>query len=1685
MCSRNGSAGVVSFTAASGGEPETYKLVDQHGTETTFFGFDTNAGAAKGQVWKIVDAEGNTAFVGDATTASTAITNGYTAQGRISKAYDSADRRFTYTYDGTTYRLTEVKAETKTGGTWSSPTGLAEVAKVNYEYYGDETYGDSGALKLVEVTTPLTDSGVSSVTASLLIGGDSNLIRPFQSTHHGYAVYKSTLTTDQVTTTMVPTMCSGKVVPEKIVITFPTVTTATNGSNTAATKEQYFAKDGSLLFEKAEDGAITYRVYTNGQLTKLIEDANTSHADFTGITIPTGFASSGAPLHRKTTFSYDAQGRSDTMTLPGLIAKTYYTKLADERHVTLHYAGYVASPLKFYGPVRYAVANHAGNAEVTATVALTSNESTTALTGHVDETDADPITAMDLGTLVRLTRNLYNETGGTLEEMRLYHDIPASGAGSDGTNYDATLYGYDDLGRRRREKAPHGTIQRTVYDIHGRTTARWVGTNDSGFTGGEPSGTDNMVKVEELEYDGGADDGNGHLTERTLFVEDSATNSRVTTYSHDALGNLLLETRPTAPHAFHKVDGHGRTIATGLFSATGSIVVGTDDPTTETANRLALSQTFYDAKGLVWKTTRHKIDAADGSDDDNLESLAWYDATGRAIKADGSQLTKTFYDRLGRLTHEFLLAVAKDSTGANEATYADADDLAFDIVLEEHQQIYESGYSAVVAMVVDIARNHDDFGGSETIGALDSNGDGDPLLVTATNMRGRVDITAYWHDQFGRLTDTVRYGTNGGANLDRDGLVVPARSDTALLTENTWGNDGALQDVVDPKGLALRVLYDDAGREVATVKNYVNGTPTSVTGEDDVYTRLVYTDGLSTKLWVDFDGDGVQDSNDQVTIYTYGTVKGTAAGDSKIATGHLLKTVAYPDSGASTDVISYAYNAQEEEIWKKDQAGNILENELDGAGRQTSHKVSTLASGFDGGVRRIQTAYTTLSLVEAVTCYDAATGGSAVNEVKYAYDGWGNVTSFKQDRDGTVGASGFYEVAQTWEKATNGRNTVRKASTTLPSGAALTYRYLGAGGLYDGFSSRLSEILYGSTAVVQYRYNGVTQVVGTDYPQPDVMSNLYGTTSGSYPDLDNFNRVVSSRWTSDLATDVDFFDVDIAYDRNSNIERVEDNVHSGFDVTYTIDNLDRLVNAQRGTWSGTGITSEKEEQSWTLMDQVGNWELVKLDVNGDGDYVDGSEYTDDRTHNAVNELTGRDTDDNGTDNYTLVYDAVGNLTDDGESYEYVYDPFGRLVKVNSQSGTLVAEYKYDGLGHMTGVHYDVDVDGTVEASASEDPWYYFAHDESWRLVATYRDQDTSPKEEFVNHQAGIDGTGGSSYLNGVILRDRDGDNAATWKAASDGVLETRYFYCQSWRGDVVVVLRSNRVVIEMARYTAYGTPIGLPGGDTNSDGACDATDVSQIQTWINSATYDVRGDIGLDGDVDAADKNAVANVYSGITLGWEALSWKGNTRGFGGYLLQIEGSWNARHRWLSSSLGRWGTRDPWEYVDAPNMYQYVQNSPKKYVDPFGTQTHGLRTLLQGGGSSKPPEEPGIMDKGRIAGKKAGAKYGSAEAENFMRHCVASCELCSAVPGSIIDPLAVVGGGVANEIKEDVKTIFGGARETDDWNDMKANISGLECCYAPMSMFGCETCCEAQYWTTCGFPVCGIGIVGDLFETSTR
>jgi hypothetical protein len=190
---------------------------------------------------------------------------------------------------------------------------------------------------------------------------------------------------------------------------------------------------------------------------------------------------------------------------------------------------------------------------------------------------------------------------------------------------------------------------------------------------------------------------------------------------------------------------------------------------------------------------------------------------------------------------------------------------------------------------------------------------------------------------------------------------------------------------------------------------------------------------------------------------------------------------------------------------------------------------------------------------------------------------------------------------------------------------------------------------------------------------------------------------------------------------------------------------------------------------------------------------------------------------------------------------------------------LVAEYTYNGLGYRTGWHYDVDGDGTVEANTagnSDDPWFHWVYDARWRQVATYRTLhyhasggwtvDGDPKERFVYHAAGLAGAGGSSYIDSVILRDRDANTA--WGDQADGTLEERVYLCQNWRADVVALMTSDGHLINQVRCDGLtpaaarrgGVPFGIakPSGRLalDGDGDVDGDDATLFATYHGAGT---------------------------------------------------------------------------------------------------------------------------------------------------------------------------------------------------------------------------------------------------------
>jgi RHS repeat-associated protein len=431
-----------------------------------------------------------------------------------------------------------------------------------------------------------------------------------------------------------------------------------------------------------------------------------------------------------------------------------------------------------------------------------------------------------------------------------------------------------------------------------------------------------------------------------------------------------------------------------------------------------------------------------------------------------------------------------------------------------------------------------------------------------------------------------------------------------------------------------------------------------------------------------------------------------------------------------------------------------------------------------------------------------------------------------------------------------------------------------------------------------------------------------------------------------------------------------------------------------------------------------------------------------------------------------THDPVGNLV--GESVTtytgsstavatrgWVYDPFGRLVRT---TGLVVEDvplhatrYRYNGLGMRIMWQDDADADGTLESSER----YYIMNDERWRPVATFRDQDEHAKEAFVWHAAGAAGFGGSSYIDSVILRDRDntacGESCEPWRQEADGTLEERRFYCQNWRADVVAVTKSDGTPIEHVRYSAYGEATVHPVADLNMDGVVTSAD---LQAWTDlKAGGSSASAFGLDLDFDdyygpgEGDEDLFWESYD-ANLG---LSGRGRVStpgvasriGYAGYQWdQTAGAYHVRYRVYLPEIGRWTRRDPLGYVDGMGLACYCGTSPLIRFDPTGQ--YGVTCCLAV-----------LFLTEDIAGRTRTDKW---------KHCYASCVISRACGGFALVSLC----GGAKELHDLIFGRFAPPFRKDSWDDMLANAS---CSHPYVHIPGgvgvllalrCRSCCDGKY-----------------------
>ncbi|MFL5246024.1 MAG: RHS repeat-associated core domain-containing protein [Gemmataceae bacterium] len=1271
-----------------------------------------------------------------------------------------------YQYD-TSGRVIEVAAPSAVTGyddtqaslavTFNSASGL--ISKT--DYYTTTTAGETTAGSVAGFEQ---DNKIQQGSAGTPITLDAT--QYFQHTAAGnsvdpvanHTVYRNTNTTGGETTSYSYTWFTGTTLMQSEQVTKPVISSTQNGPGTADVETTFFDSLGRPIWTKDADGFINYFQYdqATSTLTKSITDVDTTKTtDFTGL--PTGWTTpTGGGLHLITQLAVDGLGRPTQLTDP--LGNISYTVYNDPNYEKLVYPGWNSTTSTPTGPTQVIREDRPGSYMESLTMSATPH-----LTGGVpDGTEA----ISGLQTLARA----YTNAAGQVVRNDAYFNLSgvtystAANIGVKNTNYYESLTDYDNRGWLTRTQSPTGTITRTVHDGLGRTVSTWVGTNDTPASGqwspANNTSPSNMIKTADYVYDnntlGGASQvGDGNLTQIVAHPGGTAAD-RVTERYYDWRDRLVAskegvqsteDTTTHRPITYRTYDNLDEVTEVQQYDGDTVTITSTAGvPNAPSASLLrAQTITSYDDQGRVYKTQSYSVDPSTGTVSTNaLTTQLWYNHRGQVIKTanPGGEVHKSQFDGAGRQTVSYV------SDGGGDAAWTDAANVTSDNVLSQVENTYDKDGNII--LVTDRERNHDET----ATGALGN---------ATTAPKSRVSYTASYFDLANRLTATVDVGTNGGTAWTRPSSV-PTASDTVLVTLNGYNAAGWVNSITDPRGIVEQKSYDNLGELTQTIEAYTNGTPTTTTNKT---TNFTY-DGDGHRLTLQAVETG---GASQTTKWIYGV---TTTGGSDVNSNSILATVQYPDpstgSPSSTYQESYTVNALGEQKTFTDRAGNLHTLTYDILGRITSDAITTLATGFDGAVRRIQTAYDTQGNPYLVTSYDAATAGNIVNQVQRAYNGLGQMTQEWQSHSGAVVTGATPSVQYGYSLMSGGANHSRLTSITYPNGKVLTYNY--STGLNDSIS-RLSSLSDTTGTLESYDYLGQSTVVRRAHSQPGVDLTYIkqgaegnGDAGDQYTGLDRFGRVVDQRWIkTSTGTATDRFKY--GYDRDSNALYRDSLVNTAFGELYHAngagngyDNLNQLSGFLRGVLSDTNsdgvpdtVASASHTQTFT-PDALGNFSTVTTD----GTAVN-------RTHNQLNEVTG-------VGATTLVFDKNGNMTTDEQGRTLVYDAWNRLVAVKN-GGTTLASYKFDGTGRRI-----------VETAGANTRDLYF---DGWNVLEERLNSASTADMQYVWNPL---------QTNSLVLRDRS--------TAHNGTLDERLWVQQDANGDVTALINSSGSAVERYAYDPYG-----------------------------------------------------------------------------------------------------------------------------------------------------------------------------------------------------------------------------------------------------------------------------------------
>jgi RHS repeat-associated protein len=659
----------------------------------------------------------------------------------------------------------------------------------------------------------------------------------------------------------------------------------------------------------------------------------------------------------------------------------------------------------------------------------------------------------------------------------------------------------------------------------------------------------------------------------------------------------------------------------------------------------------------------------------------------------------------------------------------------------------------------------------------------------------------------------------------------------------------------------------------------------------------------------------------------------------------------YPDSDdpgpgddGSDDVydrVEVSYNRQSEIIKVVDQNGTEHSFEYDGLRRQIHDRVTSLGTGIDGAVRRLSRGYSRSGRLDSISSWDDAEvgQGSAVNEVAFRYNGFGQLTRDYQSHAGAVAMASTPMVQYAYADGTN--RHIRKLSTTYPNGREIAFSY-GTSGSADDKLGRVHEIQDASDedqVLARYTRRGISATMRIEYPEAGSSNPLEmtyikqsgepdGPAGDQYTGQDQFNRIIDIRWLqSGTSTHVDR--IQYGFDRAGN-RLWRQNVVAGtdWDELYGYDGLYQLPNRKRGTLDSghTGLTNTVQEEGFSY-DPAGNWTHASVAEESDGFELIGTVTGLSSGAFSFGHLIGMppvavsDTIKVDGTPFTVTGVIINSPTDPATEDGFYDITVAESTSGLSNGGPITAEGEI--ILPQDRVHNEANEITYVWPPGSPNPGY----DGAGNMTLVPPILGTQPAQwdltwdawnRLVKIEEGTSTIGEYQY---------DGFTRRVWKESDEGSGVTRrhFYYSDQWQ-----VLEERTGGSELAnRQFVWGLRYidDLVLRDRGSE-----------RRYVTHDQWHVIATVATDGN--ATERFAYRAFGQTQVLApnftprpssisaWETT--------YGAYRYDAEsGLYALRFRYLHPGLGRWLSRDPIGEAAGLNLQEYVANRPPNFADPLG------------------------------------------------------------------------------------------------------------------------------------------------------